>query len=73
MANPFASIRVFYQETMQELKKSSWPNWLELRESTVVVLIAVIILGIALFTTDWSLFNIVTLFSDLIHNRLSGA
>ncbi len=45
MKNPFRSIRIFWGETILELKKATWPTLRELRESTVVVLVAVVLLG----------------------------
>jgi preprotein translocase subunit SecE len=37
--------RAFLQEVYVELRKSTWPTWIELRDSTVVVIIAVIVLA----------------------------
>ena len=45
MKNPFTSIRLFYKETMTELKKATWPTKTELRDSTIVVLLATVLLG----------------------------
>jgi preprotein translocase subunit SecE len=36
---------VYVQQTKEELKKCSWPTWDELKGSTVVVFIAIGILG----------------------------
>ena len=44
MKNPFTSVRLFYKETLVELKKASWPTKTELRDSTIVVLLATAIL-----------------------------
>ena len=65
MANPFAKIRLFYQETKTELKKSAWPTRLELKDNTVVVLIAVCITGVVLFVSDWSIFSWITLLTQV--------
>lgn len=35
----------YVQETQEELKKCTWPTWDELRGSTVVVLIAILLMG----------------------------
>jgi len=35
----------YVQETKEELKKCSWPSWEELKGSTVVVMISIILLG----------------------------
>ena len=45
-------IKTFLQEVVGELKKSSWPTWIELRDSTVVVIIAVAALALFVFVAD---------------------
>ena len=45
-------LRTFFDEVVTELKKSSWPTWEELRESTAVVGIAIIGLGICVALYD---------------------
>ncbi|CAA6677506.1 MULTISPECIES: preprotein translocase subunit SecE [unclassified Lentimonas] len=66
MKNPFTSIRLFYKETMTELKKASWPSKTELRDSTFVVLLATVILGSFIALTDFSLMNGVELLTSLV-------
>ena len=68
MANPFRKLGIFYGETVQELKKSSWPNRKELRDMTIVTIIAIIILGIFIAVSDFALFNVVDLFTSLIRS-----
>ena len=65
MANLFRRIRIFLAEMMQELKKASWPTRLELRDSTFVVIIAVILLGAYITLADFSVYSVVTLFTKL--------
>ncbi|MDG1138577.1 MAG: preprotein translocase subunit SecE [Opitutales bacterium] len=64
--NPFAKIRTFYKETITELTKASWPSFGELRESTIVVIIGVVILGFFISVSDFSLSNWVQLFTNLV-------
>ncbi|MEC8014277.1 MAG: preprotein translocase subunit SecE [Verrucomicrobiota bacterium] len=64
--NPFAKIRTFYKETIAELTKASWPTVGELRESTVVVIIGVAILGCFISVSDFSLSNWVELFTNFL-------
>ena len=64
--NPFPKIRTFYKETMQELAKASWPDFQELRGSTLVVVLGVAILGFFIFVSDFSLSNWVEYFTQLI-------
>ncbi|HLS28616.1 MAG TPA: preprotein translocase subunit SecE [Opitutales bacterium] len=66
MKNPFRSIRIFAGETVTELKKATWPTWAELKNSTIVVIIAVIILGIFISIADFSLFQVVYLFTEWV-------
>jgi len=55
--NPFKKVRTFYKETLAELSKASWPSFNELRESTIVVVIGVVILGCFISVSDFSLSN----------------
>ena len=71
MKNPFRSIRIFSGETILELKKATWPTWTELKDSTIVVIIAVAILGVFISIADFSLFQVVSLFTDLVTGTLS--
>jgi preprotein translocase subunit SecE len=66
MKNPFRSTRIFFGEMFDELKKASWPTWTELRDSTVVVIVACAILGVFTSITDFSLFQVVDLFTSWV-------
>ncbi|MDQ8195495.1 preprotein translocase subunit SecE [Coraliomargarita sp. SDUM461004] len=66
MKNPFTSIRLFYKETLTELKKASWPSKVELRDSTIVVLLATVILGFYVALIDFSLMNGVELLTSWV-------
>lgn len=63
MKNPFRSVRIFAGETVSELKKATWPTRSELRDSTLVVLIAMTILGFFTSIADFSLYQVVNLFT----------
>ena len=41
---------------MEELKKCTWPTWVELKGSTVVVMVAILLLGVFTFAADQVLF-----------------
>lgn len=61
----FAKIRVFFEETAEELKKCTWPTRPQLLESTLLVIVALIILAIFVTSVDWLLLkaiNFVTIF-----------
>ncbi len=64
MKNPFRSVRIFAGETVGELKKATWPTRAELRDSTVVVIIAMALLGFFTSITDFSLYQVVNLFTS---------
>jgi preprotein translocase subunit SecE len=52
MTNPIPKIREFCTEVVVELKKSAWPTRTELVDSTLVVLVTVIILGVFVSAAD---------------------
>jgi len=64
--NPFKATRIFYGETVSELKKATWPTLTELKESTIVVLVGVVILGSFITLTDFSLANWVEYITNLV-------
>ena len=66
MKNPFRSTRIFFGEMVDELKKASWPTWKELRDSTVVVIVACVILGVFTSISDFSLYQVVDLFTSWV-------
>ncbi len=66
MSNPFRKVRHFWQEMMVELKKASWPTRIELRDMTIVVIIASVLLGSFTALSDYALLNIVQFFTDLV-------
>ena len=41
----FLRISNYFRETQEELKKCSWPSWVDLKGSTVVVVVAIALLG----------------------------
>ena len=46
----------YIQQTREELRKCTWPTWDELKGSTVLVLISVILLGIYTVAIDQALY-----------------
>jgi preprotein translocase subunit SecE len=66
MKNPFPVIRIFVGEMAGELKKASWPTRQELRDSTIVVIVASGLLGLFTSVSDFALYQVVGLFTDLV-------
>jgi preprotein translocase subunit SecE len=59
MTNPFLKARDFVVEVWAELKKSSWPTRQELVDSTIVVIVTVLILGVFVALADMVFLRII--------------
>jgi preprotein translocase subunit SecE len=59
MKNPFRSTRIFFGEMIGELQKATWPTRSELRDSTIVVIIAAVLLGLFTSISDFALYQVV--------------
>ena len=66
MKNPFRAVRIFVGEMYAELQKASWPTRQELWDSTLVVIVAAVLLGLFTSVTDFSLYWFVSLFTKLV-------
>jgi preprotein translocase subunit SecE len=55
----FLRLSTYWDETMEELKKCTWPTWDELRGSTIVVIVSVALLGGFTMLVDFVVANIV--------------
>ena len=70
MNNPvirfFSWSRIFVTEIRDELVKATWPTWEELRASTLVVILAALILGSFTSISDFALYNFVDLFTRMV-------
>ena len=66
MVNPFSKIRQFYHETVVELKKTVWPTRSELRNSTIVVIITMLLLGVFTAIADFSVYSWVQMLTKLV-------
>jgi preprotein translocase subunit SecE len=65
MGNPFRNTRQFYRETVVELKKTVWPTRSELRNSTIVVIITMLLLGAFTALADFSVYSWVQMLTKL--------
>ena len=66
MANPFRSARIFFGELIAELKKADWPTKAELKDSTIVVIVACLLLGVFTSISDFALYNFVDAVTQLV-------
>ena len=57
-------LRVYVLETREELRKCTWPTVDELKGSTVVVIISILLIGIFTVLVDLSLVNVIKLMSS---------
>ncbi|MBK5285734.1 MAG: preprotein translocase subunit SecE [Bacteroidia bacterium] len=56
-------IREYFKESWLELsEKVSWPTWSELQESTIVVMVASLIIAIVIMTMDFTFNGVMGLF-----------
>jgi len=45
-------LRLYCEGTWEELKKCAWPTWPELKGSTVVVLVSMVLMGFFTYAVD---------------------
>ena len=62
----FSRTRLFFSEMVSELQKASWPTKTELRDYTIVVITASVLLGVFTSISDFSLVQFVDLFTRLV-------
>ena len=55
MNNPIPKIKEYYGETVQEVKKCSWPTKAELKQHTVLVISGIIVLTAFITVSDLAL------------------
>ena len=66
MANPFRTVRLFTSELVGELQKASWPTKSELKDSTIVVIVACLLLGLFTSISDFALVNVVDVVTEWV-------
>ncbi len=55
-------IAIYTAETREELRKCTWPSWAELKGSTVVIIIASLILGLMTVAADFIITLVISQF-----------
>ena len=58
--NWWTRARTFLNEVRSELKRTSWPSWLEVRGTTTVVIVTVFVFALFLWVVDTVLFKMVS-------------
>ena len=58
-------LRTYWDQTMDELHKCTWPTWEELKGSTVVVSLSIIMLGLFTVAVDQVFFWVVQIVTKL--------
>ena len=51
-------LATYVEQTREELRKCTWPTWDELKGSTVIVMISIVILGLFTIAVDQVFFQI---------------
>jgi preprotein translocase subunit SecE len=54
-------LKTYWDETMSEMKRCTWPTWDELKGSTVVIFICMAILGAFTFVVDVAFSKVLSL------------
>ncbi|MBA4159305.1 MAG: preprotein translocase subunit SecE [Gemmatimonadetes bacterium] len=68
MAGIIPKTQTFLEDVREQMQKVTWPDWPQLKNSTFVIIVFVIILAIVIFGIDF----LVTAVLNLIHS-LAGA
>jgi preprotein translocase subunit SecE len=56
-----SGVRRFFRETSGELRRVSWPTWLEARNLTMIVIVVLVIMALFLWLIDISATRLLSL------------
>ena len=59
--NLVAQTRDFVEESVAEIKKVTWPDYAQLKNATIVVLVFVTSISLVIFMMDWIIRQLITL------------
>lgn len=65
MASIVERTRSFTTEVVDEIKKVTWPDWPQLKNSTLVVIVFVVIVSLIIFLMDLVVRNVLGLIMNL--------
>ena len=63
--NPVARTRDFVGEVVDELKKVTWPDFPQLKNATLVIIVFVVIVAIIIWLMDLSVRGVINIIMDL--------
>jgi preprotein translocase SecE subunit len=58
MADTIRSAREFTGDVQDEMKKVTWPDWPQLKNSTFVIVVFVTVVGFVIFGMDFAINNL---------------
>jgi len=62
--NPFAGIVSYFKDVRGEMKKVVWPTRKQLQKNTIIVLIAIVLIGAFIWVLDLGFQNGLSVFTD---------
>jgi preprotein translocase subunit SecE len=63
--NAIARGRDFVSETLEELKKVTWPDFPQLKNATLVIIVFVVIVSLIIYVMDLSVRGIMNIIMDV--------
>jgi preprotein translocase subunit SecE len=63
--NAIARSRDFVRETLDELKKVTWPDFPQLKNATLVIIVFVVIVSLIIYVMDLSVRGIMNVIMDM--------
>ncbi|MDR0787757.1 MAG: preprotein translocase subunit SecE [Gemmatimonadota bacterium] len=66
MADTMRSVREFIGDVQIELQKVTWPDWPQLKNSTYIILIFLVIVALLVFVMDFVLNNALELLRGIL-------
>ena len=65
MASIVERTRSFTTDVVEEIRKVTWPDWPQLKNSTLVVIVFVVIVSLIIFLMDFTVRNILGFIMNL--------
>lgn len=65
MADALARAKTFTEEVVDELKKVTWPDWNQLKNATLVIIVFVLIVSAVIWLMDVAVRNVLDVIINL--------